>query len=321
MSSLTGVAYHLAAYGKSGDVLSYVQVGVLAASIFAVIQSVPPRISPAEFLLVQDPWPAHHPALERDADLPADDRLSGPEERRLFARLDRSVLCRDARRADRRALRHQCASPHSRAPTGCAVGTANLPDRHRRQCRRLRQPLRALDARHQHRRLPLPHAGRRLCAGRGTRRHSRSRSRRSDRKRPQARAGRDFRADAVVGDRDHRSLRRKLCIAAGGDPSRPRAGAAQVRASPSFDARPGRQPATDAAAADTPRDHREARLRSDRRGRRSDRDNAAADCGRHPDQARQPGPDLLCAAALRLQSAAVPHHQVPHHVARSTMAR
>jgi Undecaprenyl-phosphate glucose phosphotransferase len=36
MSSLTGVAYHLAAYGKSGDVSSYAEVGVLAASIFAV---------------------------------------------------------------------------------------------------------------------------------------------------------------------------------------------------------------------------------------------------------------------------------------------
>jgi Undecaprenyl-phosphate glucose phosphotransferase len=36
MSCLTGIAYHLAAYGKPGNVASFVQVGVLAASIFAV---------------------------------------------------------------------------------------------------------------------------------------------------------------------------------------------------------------------------------------------------------------------------------------------
>jgi len=36
MSCLTGIAYHLAAYGEHGPVSSYVQVGVLAASIFAV---------------------------------------------------------------------------------------------------------------------------------------------------------------------------------------------------------------------------------------------------------------------------------------------
>jgi hypothetical protein len=36
MSCLTGVVYHLAAYGERGPVSSYVQVGALAASIFAV---------------------------------------------------------------------------------------------------------------------------------------------------------------------------------------------------------------------------------------------------------------------------------------------
>ena len=36
MSCLTGVAYHLAAYGDRGNVAEFVQVGVLAASIFAV---------------------------------------------------------------------------------------------------------------------------------------------------------------------------------------------------------------------------------------------------------------------------------------------
>jgi Undecaprenyl-phosphate glucose phosphotransferase len=36
MSCLTGIAYHLAAYGKPGNVLLFIQVGVVTASIFAV---------------------------------------------------------------------------------------------------------------------------------------------------------------------------------------------------------------------------------------------------------------------------------------------
>ena len=36
MACLTGVAYHLAAYGKPGNVMLFIQIGVLAASIFAV---------------------------------------------------------------------------------------------------------------------------------------------------------------------------------------------------------------------------------------------------------------------------------------------
>jgi Undecaprenyl-phosphate glucose phosphotransferase len=36
MAFITGIAYHLAAYGDAGDMSSFVQIGVLAASIFAV---------------------------------------------------------------------------------------------------------------------------------------------------------------------------------------------------------------------------------------------------------------------------------------------
>jgi polysaccharide biosynthesis protein PslA len=36
MSCLTGIAYHLAAYGDPGNIANFVRVGVLAASIFAV---------------------------------------------------------------------------------------------------------------------------------------------------------------------------------------------------------------------------------------------------------------------------------------------
>ena len=56
------------------------------------LQRVPRRIPAAEFLRVQAACPAHHPALERHADLPFDARLSGAGQRRLFARLDRAVL-------------------------------------------------------------------------------------------------------------------------------------------------------------------------------------------------------------------------------------
>jgi len=36
MSCLTGIAYHLTVYGNPGSLTLFVQVGVLAASIFAV---------------------------------------------------------------------------------------------------------------------------------------------------------------------------------------------------------------------------------------------------------------------------------------------
>jgi hypothetical protein len=36
MSCFTGIAYHLVAYGNRGNISSFVQVGLLAASIFAV---------------------------------------------------------------------------------------------------------------------------------------------------------------------------------------------------------------------------------------------------------------------------------------------
>jgi len=36
MSCLTGIAYHLVAYGDAGDLASFVQIGILAASIFAI---------------------------------------------------------------------------------------------------------------------------------------------------------------------------------------------------------------------------------------------------------------------------------------------
>jgi len=58
MACLTGIAYHLAAYGKPGNVTLFLQVGILAASIFAVSKHVSRRIPAAELLHLQAPWRA-----------------------------------------------------------------------------------------------------------------------------------------------------------------------------------------------------------------------------------------------------------------------
>ena len=142
---------------------------------------------------------------------------------------------------------------HRARHRGCArrrtdFGAAHLPDRHRRQRQRLRQPLRAVDARHQHRRLPLPDPGCRHRVRRGAARHARSRSRRSRRQRAQPRARCHLPVAAVVGDRDDRALRRDLPDAAGRDSPRPRADPAQIRRGQALETRPDDEPAADAPA-------------------------------------------------------------------------
>ena len=52
---------------------------------FCHFQPVPPRIPAAKFLRLQAACPAHDPALERDAHLPVDARLSRADQRRVFA--------------------------------------------------------------------------------------------------------------------------------------------------------------------------------------------------------------------------------------------
>jgi hypothetical protein len=94
------------------------------------LQRLPRRIPAGEFLCLPAARPAHGPLVERDLRLPARARLSGADQRRLFARLDRAVLHRDLCRTDRAALR-------DRAPDGArALGrprlrAAHLPHRHR----------------------------------------------------------------------------------------------------------------------------------------------------------------------------------------------
>ncbi len=160
MSFITGIAYYLAVYGDIGDISSYVQVGVLAASIFAIS-----NVFRGEYRLPN--FFAFRPHARRTIQLwnvtlicLLDARLSGADQRRLFARLDRAVLFRHARRPDRAALCHR-ARHRAGARRRADLRAAHLPDRHRRAYRRLCPALRAVDARPQHRRLPLPHAGRR----------------------------------------------------------------------------------------------------------------------------------------------------------------
>ena len=189
---------------------------------FRHVQPVPRRIPAAELLRLQAARPPHHPIVERDADLPAYARLHGADHGRLFARLDRAVLFRHARRPDRAAL---CDRAHhgDGAGRGPDFGATHLPDRNRRAYRRFRAALRAVDARPQYRRLPLSHAGRIHRVRGNPARGARSRPRRSGRQRARARARRDLSVAAVVGDRNHRPLRRDLPGAAGRDPPWPRA--------------------------------------------------------------------------------------------------
>ena len=91
MSCFTGVAYHLAAYGEPGSIPSFVQVGVLAASLFAVSNAFRDEYSLPNFFPFR-PHCGARSALERDLRLPAGARLPGADHGGLFARLDSPVL-------------------------------------------------------------------------------------------------------------------------------------------------------------------------------------------------------------------------------------
>ena len=49
MACLTGIAYHLLAYGKPGNIGLFLQVGALAASIFILLPMVSPILQAAIF--------------------------------------------------------------------------------------------------------------------------------------------------------------------------------------------------------------------------------------------------------------------------------
>ena len=80
MSCLTGVAYHLVAYSKPGNISLFVQVGVVAASIFAVSNLFRGEYRLPNFCTFRPHCGTNDPALERHVHLPADGRLSGADQ-------------------------------------------------------------------------------------------------------------------------------------------------------------------------------------------------------------------------------------------------
>jgi hypothetical protein len=157
MSCFTGIAYHLVAYGNRGNISSFVQVGLLAASIFAISN-----------------------LFRREYRLPNFFSFK-PHGRRTIQLWNVTLICLlmlgflaqisvDYSRGwillfyvttlpvliVQRYIIVRATALARRRSTVCA---AHLSDRDRHACRRLHQPVRALGARHQHRRLPLSDAG------------------------------------------------------------------------------------------------------------------------------------------------------------------
>ena len=71
---------------------------MLAASIFAVSNVFRGEYRLPNFFTFKPQLRPHHPVVERHVDLPADGSASWRRSASIFARLDRAVLCRHARR-------------------------------------------------------------------------------------------------------------------------------------------------------------------------------------------------------------------------------
>ena len=209
-----------------------------------------------------------------------------------------------------------CASPRMARAAGPDFGATHLSDRHRRSCRRLHQPLRAVDARHQHSRLPLPHAGRDHAP------RPRSAATALDRDLAEAVASvRSLEPDAIfvllpwsATDIIERcaetflALPVEIHLGPGADPARFDEVRTVQRSARSSSLQLTRLPLS--------------RVRRSSQKRMFDLlfagvgaagADAAAGRRRHPHQTRQSGAGVLRPAPLRIQSAAVPHHQVSHH--------
>jgi CoA-binding domain len=282
MSCLTGIAYHLAAYREHGHISSYVQLGVLAASIFAVsnlfrreyrlpnffnfkahgrrtiqlwnvtlicllmlgfLAQISVDYSRAWIVLFYITTLAaliveryaivrvtamaraagltHHAHARRRAGDPAGapERSAADQDRPLAAALEYRRGPAALQRAHRRHV--------ARRPTpACLVARPRIraaPDRHRRQCRRVRLGL--ADARRGVGQIAIESDAPFLDRGGGD--HRRQETAADDRlhqplRALEARHQHHLRAAALVGDRDDRSLRRDLRFAAGRNPSRAR---------------------------------------------------------------------------------------------------
>ena len=156
MSCLTGIGYHLAAYGEIGDIASFVQVGVLAASIF-----VTSNVFRGEYRLQN--YFRFKPHLRRTVQLwnvTSVFLLALGFLAQISVIYSRGwiVLFYLATLPMLLALRLLLVRITALASAaGLIAAAARVPDRHRRACRRLHPSLRAMVDRRQHRRLPIPH--------------------------------------------------------------------------------------------------------------------------------------------------------------------
>ena len=228
MSCVTGIAYHLAAYREHGHISSYVQVGVLAASIFAISNLFRREYRLPNFFNFKahgwrtiQLWNVTLICLLMLGFLA---QISVDYSRAWIVLFYITTLA--ALIVERYAIVRVTAMARAAGLLSAQriflVGTGTNVGAFINRYEPWKLGINIVG-------LPFPDAGGRLRPGRGTARHSRSRSGRRRDERPPARAGRHLRAAALVGDRDDRSLRRDLRFAAGRNPSRARTGSVQIR--------------------------------------------------------------------------------------------
>ena len=158
MSCLTGVAYYLIAFGYPGSLPSFIQIGVLAASIFTISNLFRREYRLPNFFSFKrharrtiQLWNVTLICLLGLGFLAQISVAYSRGSMILFYVVTLAALILLRYSIVRISTRGACGGPAFRA--------AHLPDRHRRTCRRLYQPLRALGAWHRYRRLPIFDAG------------------------------------------------------------------------------------------------------------------------------------------------------------------
>ena len=262
MSCGTGVAYSLVAYGDPGDVSSFLRVGVLAASIFAIS-----NVFRGEYRLPN--FFAFKPHARRTIQLWnvtlicllmlgfLTQQQSGQYSRAWIVLFYAATLA--ALIVERflivRITAHARAAGLVSAQRIFLIGTGAHVGAFINHYEPWTLGINIVGCRF------LTPVAATASAG-GAAHGARPRSRRSDRQRAQRRARCDLPVAAVVGERNHRALRRSLPRAAGRNSSRPRANPAQVRGRRAVETRPAGEPATHPHAAVAVRSGAEAAVRS-----------------------------------------------------------
>ncbi|HWX73456.1 MAG TPA: hypothetical protein VNY79_13230, partial [Xanthobacteraceae bacterium] len=208
MSCFTGVAYHLAAYGEPGSIPSFVQVGVLAASLFAVSNAFRGEYRLANFFAFRP----HGRRTVRLWNVTFVCLLVLGFLAQISVGYSRGsiVLFYIATFAGLIVLRFAIVRLTALARSAGLVSAQRIFVIGTGAHVGAFVTLRAVDARRQCHRLPLSHPDRGNRLGTGAAGNARSRSCRGCRRRPQPRARCDLPADALVRYRDHRALRRDV---------------------------------------------------------------------------------------------------------------